>query len=53
VRTSTETAAGVEWKESLTGWITRLEGDARSGERLLLSGTGTLLLRAPTSGGAP
>jgi hypothetical protein len=44
---------GIEWKESLAGWIVRLEGDARSAERLLLSGTGTLLVRAPTRGGAP
>ena len=38
---------GIERKDSLNGWITRLEGDARSGETLLLSGTGTLLLRLP------
>ena len=44
------TVTGIEWKESLAGWITRLEGDARSGERLLLSGTGTLLLRLPKAG---
>jgi acyl dehydratase len=47
------TVTHIEWKDSLAGWIMRLEGDARSGERLLLSGTGTLLLRAPTAGGAP
>ena len=47
------TVTSIERKERLAGWITRLEGDARSGERLLLSGTGTLLLRAPTRGGAP
>ena len=47
------TVTAIDWKESLAGWIMRLEGDARSGERLLLSGTGTLLLRAPTPGGAP
>ena len=41
------TVTGVEWKQSLAGWITRLAGDARSGERLLLEGTGTLLVRAP------
>ena len=45
------TVTSIEWKESLAGWIMRLEGDARSAERLLLSGTGTLLLRAPTPGG--
>jgi acyl dehydratase len=37
----------VEWKQSLAGWITRLAGDARAGERMLLEGTGTLLVRAP------
>ena len=47
------TVTSIDWKESLAGWITRLEGDARSAERLLLSGTGTLLLRAPRRGGAP
>jgi len=41
------TVTGVEWKGSLAGWVTRLEGDARSAERLLLVGTGTLLLRSP------
>jgi len=45
------TVTSIEWKESLAGWIMRLEGDARSAERLLLSGTGTLLLRAPRQGG--
>ena len=44
------TVVGVERKESLNGWITRLEGDARAGETLLLSGTGTLLLRLPRPG---
>ena len=38
---------GVERKESLNGWLTRLAGDARTGDTLLLSGTGTLLLRLP------
>jgi acyl dehydratase len=37
----------IEWKSSLAGWVTRLAGDARSGARLLLEGTGTLLVRAP------
>jgi acyl dehydratase len=41
------TVTAIEWKSSLAGWITRLEGDARTGARLLLSGTGTLLVRAP------
>ncbi len=41
------TVTGIERKDSLNGWITRLEGDARSGDALLLSGTGTLLLRLP------
>ena len=35
----------MRWKDSLAGWITRLAGDARSAERVLLEGTGTLLLR--------
>jgi acyl dehydratase len=47
------TVTGVAWKESLAGWIARLEGDARSAERLLLSGTGTLLLRSPSRKAAP
>ena len=47
------TVTAIDWKESLAGWITRLEGDARSSDRLLLSGTGTLLLRAPTRQHAP
>ena len=41
------TVTGVDWKPSLAGWMTRLEGGARSADRLLLSGTGTLLLRPP------
>ena len=40
---------GIERKESLDGWITRLEGEARAGTTLLMSGTGTLLLRLPKS----
>jgi acyl dehydratase len=47
------TVTGVDWKESLAGWITRLEGDARSADRLLLSGTGTLLVRAPSREASP
>jgi acyl dehydratase len=41
------TVTAVDWKESLAGWLTRLAGDARAGERLLLEGTGTLLVRPP------
>ena len=41
------TVTAVERKDSLHGWIARLEGDARTGDTLLLSGTGTLLLRLP------
>jgi acyl dehydratase len=41
------TVTGVAWKESLAGWLARLQGDARTAERILLEGTGTLLLRAP------
>ncbi|HSC63367.1 MAG TPA: MaoC family dehydratase [Caldimonas sp.] len=44
------TVTRIEWKDRLAGWIMKLEGDARSAERLLLSGTGTLLLRAPAQG---
>ncbi|HEY2189638.1 MAG TPA: MaoC family dehydratase N-terminal domain-containing protein [Caldimonas sp.] len=44
------TVIAIEWKESLAGWLTRLVGDARSRERLLLEGTGTLLVRAPAHG---
>jgi acyl dehydratase len=40
------TVTSVDWKESLAGWITRMEGEARSAEGVLLSGTGTLLVRA-------
>ncbi len=39
------TVLGLERKERLDGWITQLEGDARSSRGLLLSATGTLLLR--------
>jgi acyl dehydratase len=42
---------GVERKDSLNGWITRLEGDVRTADTLLLSGTGTLLLRLPEAAG--
>lgn len=35
----------IERKERLGGWITRLEGDARSLRGVLIDGTGTLLLR--------
>ena len=44
------TVVGVERKDSLNGWITKLEGEARTGDTLLLSGTGTLLLRSPKQG---
>jgi len=39
------TVTGLEWKERLGGWITQLEGDARSARGVLLAATGTLLLR--------
>ena len=39
------TVTGLERKERLAGWITQLEGDARSARGVLLSATGTLLLR--------
>jgi acyl dehydratase len=43
------TVTTVAWKESLAGWIIRLAGEARTGERLLVEGTGTLLVRAPAA----
>jgi acyl dehydratase len=46
------TVTAVEWKESLAGWIIRLAGEAYAGERMLLEGTGTLLVRAPAAKGA-
>ncbi len=45
------TVNGLERKDRLAGWITRLEGDARSARGVLVSAAGTLLLRlgeAPT-----
>ena len=39
------TVTAVERKDRLDGWIALLEGDARSARGLLLSATGTLLLR--------
>jgi acyl dehydratase len=36
---------GLERKDRLEGWIVQLEGDARSARGVLLSATGTLLLR--------
>ena len=44
------TVTGLDWKPSLNGWITRVEGNVRSARGVLLGGTGTLLLRlgAPT-----
>ena len=47
------TVTSVERKESLNGWITRLEGECRAGETLLMSGSGTLLLRLPKGEGWP
>ena len=41
------TVTAIDWKESLRGWVTQLEGDARSAATLLLDGSGTLLIRAP------
>lgn len=35
---------GVERKDKLRGWITRIEGDARSARGVLIAATGTLLL---------
>jgi acyl dehydratase len=39
------TVTAIERKDRLDGWIVQLEGDARSERGLLLSATGTLLLR--------
>jgi acyl dehydratase len=47
------TVIAVDWKESLAGWVTRLAGDARSADRVLLEATGTLLVRAPRRATAP
>ena len=44
------TVTGLERKDRLDGWITRLAGECRAGETLLLDGTGTLLLRLPQEG---
>ena len=41
------TVTATDHKARLAGWITQLEGEARSGETLLLSGTGTVLVRVP------
>ena len=42
----------LEWKERLAGWIVLVEGDARSSRGVLLSATGTLLLRLGAPQGA-
>jgi acyl dehydratase len=39
------TVTGLERKDRLDGWICHLEGEARSARALLMSATGTLLLR--------
>ena len=39
------TVTSVERKDRLAGWITLLEGEARAARGVLLSATGTLLLR--------
>jgi acyl dehydratase len=41
------TVIALEQKPRLAGWIAQLEGEARSARGLLLSATGTLLLRRP------
>jgi acyl dehydratase len=41
------TVTALEPKPRLAGWIAQLEGEARSARALLLSATGTLLLRRP------
>ena len=47
------TVTSLQHKEKLRGWITKLEGDARSPRGVLLSGTGALLLRLGDSINAP
>jgi acyl dehydratase len=47
------TVTSVERKDSLNGWITRMEGECRAGETVLLTGSGTLLLRLPKGEGWP
>ena len=42
------TVTSVDRKERLAGWITLLEGEARSSRGVLLSATGALLLRLGT-----
>ncbi len=39
------TVTGLDRKDRLAGWVAHLEGDARSQRGILLSATGTLLLR--------
>lgn len=39
------TVTGLERKDRLDGWLVRLEGEASSVRGVLMSGTGTLLLR--------
>ena len=46
------TVTAVDRKERLAGWITLLEGQARSSRGVLLSATGALLLRLGTLGSA-
>ena len=41
------TVTAIETKPRLEGWIARMEGEARSVRGLLMSATGTLLLRRP------
>jgi acyl dehydratase len=43
------TVTAIERKDKLNGWITQLEGEARSPRGVLLSATGTLLLRLGTA----
>ena len=45
------TVTAVDAKPRLNGWIARMTGEARSVRGLLMSATGTLLLRRPASEG--
>jgi acyl dehydratase len=43
------TITAVEWRESLAGWITQIEGGARAGELPCVVARGTLLVKASTA----
>jgi acyl dehydratase len=47
------TVTSVERKDRLDAWIVQLEGESRSSRGVLMSATGTLLLRAASAAGSP